>query len=105
MRPDRRRPGTRPPRPAQAKLPGLDPACTIGTYTGPNSKGIYVSRLNLESGALTPPELAAETKSPSFLAARPQGDFLYAVNEIDRFAGKACGIGQRLRASIVKRER
>jgi 6-phosphogluconolactonase len=63
----------------------------FGTYTGPTSRGIYVSRLNLESGVLTPPQLAAETKSPSFLAARPQGDVLYAVSEIDRFAGKPAG--------------
>jgi 6-phosphogluconolactonase len=63
----------------------------FGTYTGPNSKGIYVSHLNLSSGTLTPPELAAETKSPSFLAIRPQGDFLYAVNEVDQFEGKPAG--------------
>ena len=61
------------------------------TYTGPTSKGIYVSRLNLESGVLSAPELAAETPSPSFLAARPQGDFLYAVNEVDHFQGKSSG--------------
>src|SRR6478672_7724079 len=64
------------------------PLVYIGTYTGPTSKGIYVSRLNLESGVLSAPELAAETPSPSFLAARPQGDFLYAVNEVDHFQGK-----------------
>ena len=67
------------------------PLVYIGTYTGPTSKGIYVSRLNLESGVLSAPELAAETPSPSFLAARPQGDFLYAVNEVDHFQGKSSG--------------
>jgi len=63
----------------------------FGTYTGPVSKGIYVSRLDLASGALSAPQLAAHTTSPSFLAARPQGDVLYAVNEIDKFQGKPAG--------------
>jgi 6-phosphogluconolactonase len=63
----------------------------FGTYTGHTSKGIYVSRLNLASGALSTPELAAETPNPSFLAARAQGDFLYAVNEVDTFGGKPAG--------------
>jgi 6-phosphogluconolactonase len=63
----------------------------FGTYTGAKSKGIYVSRLNVSSGALSTPELAAETPSPSFLAVRPQGDFLYAVNEVSTFEGKPTG--------------
>ncbi len=65
----------------------------FGTYTGAKSKsqGIYVSRLDLASGALTAPELAAETTSPSFLALHPARDFLYAVNEVGTFEGKAGG--------------
>jgi 6-phosphogluconolactonase len=63
----------------------------FGTYTGAKSKGIYVSRLYLTTGTLTAPQLAAETPSPSFLAVRPQGDFLYAVNEVDTFQGKPEG--------------
>ena len=60
-----------------------------GTYTtslprfaNGESKGIYVSRLNSETGKLSIPELAAETKSPSYLAVHPSGRFLYAVNEL-----------------------
>src|SRR5256885_13328573 len=60
-----------------------------GTYTtsvprfaNGESKGIYVSRLNTESGRVSTPELAAETKSPSYLAVHPSGRFLYAVNEL-----------------------
>src|SRR5678809_632846 len=49
----------------------------IGTYTGEKSKGIYVSRLNPATGQLTPPELAAEVTSPSFLAVHPSRNFLY----------------------------
>jgi 6-phosphogluconolactonase len=63
----------------------------IGTYTGAKSKGIYVSRLNIASGALSAPQLAAETPNPSFVAVRPQGDFLYAVNEVNTFEGKPVG--------------
>ena len=63
----------------------------FGTYTGGASKGIYVSRLNPSTGALSAPELAAETRSPSFLAVRAQGDFLYAANEVSTFDGKPGG--------------
>src|ERR1041385_5709997 len=60
----------------------------IGTYTGPKSKGIYVSHFDLSTGRPGAPELAAETPSPSFLAVHPNHRFLYAVNEIGDFAGK-----------------
>src|SRR6266850_1008440 len=63
----------------------------FGTYTGAKSKGVYVSRLDFASGALSRPELAAETTSPSFLAVHPNGKFLYSVNEIGDFGGKPSG--------------
>src|SRR5437899_13091055 len=63
----------------------------FGTYTGEKSKGVYVSRLDLASGALSRPELAAETASPSFLAVHPSQNFLYAINEVSRFQGKDSG--------------
>src|SRR5262245_21133142 len=63
----------------------------FGTYTGPKSKGIYVSRLNLTTGKLSAPELAADIASPSFLAIHPNHKFLYAVNEVSNFAGKRAG--------------
>jgi 6-phosphogluconolactonase len=63
----------------------------FGTYTGAKSKGIYVSRLDLQTGKLTPAELAAETKSPSFLAIHPSRRFLYAVGEVADFGGKRAG--------------
>jgi 6-phosphogluconolactonase len=63
----------------------------FGTYTGPTSKGIYVSRLNPAAGALTEPVLAAETPNPSFLALSPTGSHLYAVNEIGDYEGKPAG--------------
>jgi len=55
----------------------------IGTYTRPGgSRGIYRSTLNLESGRLCDPVLVAEARSPSFLEIHPNGEFLYAVNEV-----------------------
>jgi 6-phosphogluconolactonase len=63
----------------------------FGTYTGPKSKGIYVARLNPATGALAPPQLAAEATSPSFLAVHPSGSFLYSVNEVNTLDGKTGG--------------
>lgn len=56
----------------------------IGTYTKPDgSAGIYRSRLDVATGKLGAPELAAEMTNPSFLAADPAGRVLYAVGEVD----------------------
>ncbi len=63
----------------------------VGTYTGDNSRGIYRFRFDLESGAVSPVELAAETTNPSFLASGPGGRFVYAVSEVSDFAGKKSG--------------
>jgi 6-phosphogluconolactonase len=79
---------------ASGAAPSAAPAGLLvyfGTYTGPASKGIYVSRFDTATGGLTPPELAAETPNPSFLAAGPDGRFLYAVNEVGEFQGKKSG--------------
>jgi 6-phosphogluconolactonase len=54
----------------------------FGTYTGPNSKGIYVSRYDAKTGKLGPATLAAEIVRPSFLALHPNGRFLYSVSEL-----------------------
>lgn len=63
----------------------------LGTYTGPKSKGIYLARLDLASGKLSAPELAAEAANPSFLAIHPNRRFLYAVGEIANFSGQSSG--------------
>jgi 6-phosphogluconolactonase len=67
------------------------PLVYFGTYTGEKSKGIYVSRLNAETGALSAPALAAESRNPSFLAVHPTGGFLYAVGEVGEWGGKPGG--------------
>jgi 6-phosphogluconolactonase len=50
----------------------------FGTFTG--GKGIYVSWLDLDSGKLSPPQLAAPLATPSSVAVSPDGRFLYAVS-------------------------
>ena len=63
----------------------------IGTYTSPASKGIYASRLDPSTGALSTPTLVAEIRNPSFVAASADGRFLYAVSEVDTADGKPGG--------------
>ncbi len=86
--------------------PGTETRVYFGTYSSPKSKGIYVSRLDSQTGRLTPPELAAEAASPSFLALHPSRPLLYAVNEaggtggvsafsIDRSSGKLTFLNQQ----------
>jgi 6-phosphogluconolactonase len=58
----------------------------VGTYThdmgpGGQADGIYLAEWDAAAGALGPLSLAMKTANPSFLAAPPSGDALYAVNE------------------------
>ena len=59
----------------------------IGTYTQRGSQGIYHADLDLGTGALGSPRLAAKVVNPSFLAIHPSHKFLYAVGEVGDFAG------------------
>jgi len=54
----------------------------VGTQTGvkTSSKGIYVFGLDSETGKMEPLGLAAEAKSPSFLAIAPNKKVLFAVS-------------------------
>ena len=65
----------------------------FGTYTNEKtgSEGIYVSRFDAASGTLSPPELAAVAKNPSFLALHPTLPVLYAVSEAPGPDGKPAG--------------
>ncbi|MFV1967815.1 MAG: lactonase family protein [Pirellulaceae bacterium] len=56
----------------------------IGTSTPRNgeSKGIYRASLNLETGNLSEPELAAEIGSPGFVAIHPKRHRLYAICQL-----------------------
>ncbi len=59
----------------------------LGTYTGPQSQGIYRSALDEATGQLSAPELVAQAKNPSFLALSPDGRALYAALEADGTVG------------------
>jgi 6-phosphogluconolactonase len=63
-------------------LPARDFWVYLGTYTEGSSKGIYVSRLNADTGELSSPKLAVVTPDPSYLALAPDGKHLYSANEI-----------------------
>lgn len=60
----------------------------FGTFTDASSRGIYVSRLDMDSGRLTAPELAVAVDSPNYLAVSPDGHFLFAAA---RAGGKGPG--------------
>ncbi|MCX8036377.1 MAG: lactonase family protein [Candidatus Sumerlaeia bacterium] len=74
-----------------ASLSVLAESLTVyfGTYTpkGGLSKGIYRSTLDLETGKLSDPALAAEATNPSFVELHPNGKFLYAVSEMGGSGG------------------
>jgi 6-phosphogluconolactonase len=54
----------------------------VGTYTGPESKGIYGYRFEEETGGLVPFGVAAEVVNPSFVVTDPTHRHLYAVTEL-----------------------
>ncbi len=56
----------------------------FGTQTRGMSKGIYRSELDLKTGKLSEPVLAAEAVNPGFLELHPNGRFLYAVGEMNK---------------------
>ena len=63
----------------------------VGTYTHGDSEGIYVYRLDGATGALKYSSKIIGVENPSFLEIHPRGRYLYAVNEIGEFEGKASG--------------
>ncbi len=80
-----------PPSATEDKLKADKLQVYVGTYTSGKSKGIYLMELDLSTGALSAPELAAEVSNPSFLAIHPSRKFLYAVGEMNTFDGKKSG--------------
>lgn len=59
----------------------------IGTYTKGKSQGIYGYRMDMSTGKLTPVTSGPRTPNPSFLVIHPNHRFLYAVNEVEDYAG------------------
>ena len=64
----------------------------VGTYTDDGrSKGVYVVRMDRQSGQLRLVDTVGAGANPSFLATHPNGRFLYVVNEVGNYNGKASG--------------
>ncbi len=63
----------------------------VGTYTTGESEGIYLYRLDLSSGELKHVATTKGVVNPSFLALGPSRRYLYAVNEVEEFAGRKSG--------------
>src|SRR5262245_9021033 len=54
----------------------------VGTYTGPESKGIYAFRFDAASANLESLGLMGEVVNPSWVTIHPNRKFLYAVSEL-----------------------
>ncbi len=79
-------------RPNQIKLLVKDLLLYVGTYTNKNdSEGIYLYRMNLDSGKLEKLGSTPGISNPAFLAIDPTKRFLYAANESNEFLGKKSG--------------
>jgi len=63
----------------------------FGTFTNSLSRGIYVSRLDDQSGILSAPELAAQVSNPNFLAVSPSGKILYAATRGEKIPNEPPG--------------
>src|SRR5687767_3888902 len=65
----------------------------IGTYTSGKSKseGIYIYKLNLDSGELKHYKTVKNVVEPSFLAISQDKKYLFAVNETAEYEGKKSG--------------
>lgn len=65
----------------------------VGTYTeGDDAEGIHVIRFDASTGALQRIGAVNAGANPSFLALHPSALFLYAVNEVTEYRGKATGL-------------
>ena len=64
----------------------------VGTYTeGGRRDGIHLIRMDRRSGKLRRVASVDAGANPSFLAIHPNGRVLYAVNEVEKYNGKATG--------------
>lgn len=69
----------------------------VGTYTRSlphvqaKSEGIYLLKMDPTSGALAHVSKITGVDNPSYLTVHPSGNYLYAVNEVGDFGGKASG--------------
>ncbi len=81
------------PKPAEPRTAPKEMLVYLGTYTTGknNGKGIYICKMDMTIGALSPVRTVEGVTSPSFLATDRQRRYLYAVNEITQYEGKKSG--------------
>jgi 6-phosphogluconolactonase len=64
----------------------------VGTYTeGARRDGIYLVHMDRRSGELKQVGAVDAGANPSYLAIHPNGHVLYAVNEVEKYNGRATG--------------
>jgi 6-phosphogluconolactonase len=65
----------------------------VGTQTGRSStsKGIYAYAFDTSNGDLKQLGVAVESESPTFFVISPDGKYVYSVNEVGHYEGKAGG--------------
>jgi 6-phosphogluconolactonase len=65
----------------------------VGTFASPTSQGIYSFQFDTATGqpAAAAASLVVQAASPSTLALHPNGQCLYAANEIDSYGGQSSG--------------
>src|ERR1700760_4748824 len=73
-------------------LPARDYFAYFGTYTNALSQGIYVSRLDADSGKLSAPQLAAAVENPNFVFVSPDGKNLYSSSSVNHPGGMDVGL-------------
>lgn len=74
----------------------------FGTFTDTSSKGIYLSRLDMDTGKLSPPRLIAGATSPNSLAISPDGRFLFAAVRGDNLPGAVAVFSRDPRTGSLK---
>ncbi len=73
------------------KHPPAELLVLFGTRRGGPGIGFSVARFNLETGALSAPELVAEAPLPAYFVISPDQRFLYTCNSGDSFHGRPNG--------------
>lgn len=71
---------------------GKDYVLYVGTYTQGESKGIYAFDYDADSGKLGARGIAAEAVNPSFLTVDRSQQFLFAVNEVQKYENANTGV-------------
>jgi 6-phosphogluconolactonase len=74
------------------RLPARDYFVYFGTYTNALSRGIYVSRLDADTGKLSAPQLAAAVENPNYVCISPNGKYLYSSSSVNHPIGSVGGL-------------